>query len=341
MKGLHVDAFLLKAAPLTVCGAGLMLLLLTACSLRTPSSDSARIARVVNFDLVDDRDYQTQIRDALRKDGWVEGQNLVLEWHLNADATGFEEWLPAVEADAAHGRPVALITGSTAHALALKQATSTVPIVVGIGDPVAIGLVSNLAHPGGNITGVSTSPYSQTGKRIEILKDVLPNVRHLGVLYTNPGNPNLPIQLETYDLVARQLGMNMVAVRTGRREEFDAAFETLDRAQVDALFLVQDGITLDNQAELAALATQHGMATMCVRSIWVQHGCLLSYGSQLSALYILEANYIDKILRGAAPGDLPIQLPTVFDLSINVKTLGALGLKVPPSAQPLVTEWIE
>jgi putative ABC transport system substrate-binding protein len=119
--------------------------------------------------------------------------------------------------------------------------------------------------------------------------------------------------------------MDLVAVKAGKRvEEFDTAFEALDRAHVDALYVVQDGVTLDNQVELAALATQHRIATLCTRSIWVQNGCLLSYGSQLSALYALEANYIDRVLRGARPGDLPIQLPTVFDLSVNVKTLQAL-----------------
>jgi putative ABC transport system substrate-binding protein len=319
-----------------------MILLFTACSLVAPTSASVTVAHVVGFDLPDDRDYQMQIRDALRKDGWIDGQNLVLEWHLSAPAAGIEEWLPAVEAEAVHGRPVMLFTSYTPYALALKKATSTVPVVVSIGDPVTIGLVSSYAHPGGNVTGVSTNPFSQFGKRVEILKEVLPNVRHLGALYTDPANPNLPAQLEAFDSAARQLGMDMVAVQAGKHvEEFDAAFEAFDRAQVDALYVVQDAVTLDHQTELAALATQHRMAMLCARSFWVQSGCLMSYGSQASAVYVLKANYIDRVLRGARPGDLPIQLPTVFDLSINVKTLQALGLTIEPAALPLVTEWIQ
>jgi putative ABC transport system substrate-binding protein len=332
-----VLAFVGRRAALGASLAALVLALVSACGLAAPSTPTT--ARVVAFELTDD--YQRATQDSLRQAGWIEGQNLVLELHLSADSTATGDWLPELEADIAHGRPVVVITKSTAHALALKQATNTIPVVVSIADPVSVGLVSNLAHPGGNITGVSTNPFSEFGKRIEVLKDVLPTVKHLGVLYADAANPNLPAQLDAFDLGARQLGMDMVAVQARRTEDFPTAFDSLDRAQVEALYVVQDSVTLVNEAELANRATQHHIAMLCARSDWVERGCLMSYGSNSAALTEQQVNYVDKILRGARPGDLPLQLPTVFDLSVNTRTLQALGLTLPSSATPLVTEWIQ
>jgi putative ABC transport system substrate-binding protein len=132
-----------------------------------------------------------------------------------------------------------------------------------------------------------------------------------------------------------------VIVQARAADDFPSAFDSLDRAQVDALYVVQDGVTYANEADLAALAIEHRMATLCGRSDWVQRGCLMSYGTNTSALTGLQVSSVDKILRGARPGDLPIQLPTAFDLSINVKTLHTLGLTLPPSAVPRVTQWID
>jgi ABC-type uncharacterized transport system substrate-binding protein len=147
-------------------------------------------------------------------------------------------------------------------------------------------------------------------------------------------------QLDAFDLGARQLGLDMLAVQARRTEDFAAAFDSLDRARVDALYVVQDGVTILNEVELANRARQRHMAMLCARSDWVERGCLMSYGSNSAALTEQQVNYVDKILRGARPGDLPIQLPTVFDLSVNTATLQALGLTIPASATPLVTEWI-
>jgi putative ABC transport system substrate-binding protein len=297
-----------------------------------------RTARVVAFELTDE--FQSQTRDALRQAGWIEGENVVLELHLTVDAAATGDWLPELEADVARGRPVTIITKSTAHALALKQATHTVPVVVSVGDPVSIGLVDNFVHPGRNITGVSTNPFAQFGKRIEVLKEVLPAVRHLGVLYADPTNPNLPAQLDAFNQAAVRLGMDMLTVQARRPEEFSAAFESLDRAQVDALYVVQDTVTYANEAELADRAKQHHIALLCARSDWVERGCLMSYGSNSLSITSLQIGYVDRILRGARPGDLPIQLPTVFDLSVNTTTLQALSFTIEPSRMPLVTEWI-
>ena len=279
-------------------------------------------------------------RDNLAKLGWVEGQNLVFEWHVTPDATGTAEWMEALERDFARGERILLFTNSSPHAAALKKATSRIPIVVSIGDPVSTGLVASQARPGGNITGTSTSPFSQTPKRIEVLKELLPGAKHLGILYADTSTPNLQNQVDGNQTAARQLGMDSVVVRAAREENLDAAFDQLQQARVDAVYVVQDVLTSGWAGHIADMAKRRGLPTMCARSDWVAAGCLLSYATNRLALIPLWTNYADRILRGANPGDLPIQLPTTFDLSINQTTAEALGVSIPPAAVPLVTEWI-
>jgi putative ABC transport system substrate-binding protein len=324
---------------LILVGAALMAMM-SGCGLLMPSS--AKVARVVYFGPANvSQDNYALFQDALREAGWVEGQNLSLEWHVNENAEGAEAWMPALEDDFAHGTPIVLTTDSSAHGLALKQATSRVPIVVSNGDPLATGLVSNQAHPGGNITGVSTNPFSQDPKKLEIFKEVVPQTTHVGVLYGEPANPNLAPQLASFEAAGPRVGVQIAPIQVVRSEDLDTAIEGLDRTRVDALSVVQDVVTLGYVAHVTEVATRHGLPTMCARSDWVQLGCLLSYATNRPALTRMRVSYIDKVLRGARPGDLPIQQPTTFDLSVNLKTLQALGLSVPSPVQPLVTEWIE
>jgi len=174
-----------------------------------------------------------------------------------------------------------------------------------------------------------------------LLRQVLPNVRQLGVLYSDGSYPNLAPLLAEFEIAGTQLGMQVVPVQAPRPEDFDSSLEAFARAGGDVVYPSQDPVTSRNEAEIAAVAIRHGLATLCVRSDWVQQGCLMSYGANRSAYYVHVATHIDRVLRGAQPGDLPIELPTVYDLSVNVKTLQALGVTVPQSALPLVTEWIE
>ena len=280
-------------------------------------------------------------RNALKQAGWTDGENLEIDWRVSTEPSGFAEWMPELENDVAHGRPVVITTDSTPHALALKQATSTVSIVVGIRDPVATGVVGNQLRPGGNITGLATSREPQSGKRLEVLKGLLPNLKRLGVLYADTATPNLATQLQAFAGAALDLSIDIAPAQAQDPAGFSQAIARLAQDRADAVYLVQDGITSSYVSELSELATRSGLPSMCTRPDWVQRGCLVSYSAQRSATQALRVNYIDKIFRGARPGDLPIQVPTTFDLSVNLQTLQALRLTIPGAAQQLVTEWVE
>jgi putative ABC transport system substrate-binding protein len=287
-------------------------------------------------------DGYASFREGLRQAGWMENENLVIDWHINADAHGVGEWLPALVDESARGRSVVLFTDNPPHGVALKQQTDALPIVVLVGDPVANGLVSNLAHPEGNVTGVSSAPNSMGSKKIEMLEQVLPGATRLGLVYSDQGGPSQTAQLAEAEDAARQLELQLVPVQVHQPEDFGPVFDALANARVNAVYLLQDQVTLNYQRELALFAADRGLPTLCVRSDWVERGCLISYGANRQALYArVASHHIDRLLRGTRPSDLPVELPTVFDLSLNVKTLQALGLTVPQPAQGLVTEWLQ
>jgi putative ABC transport system substrate-binding protein len=250
--------------------------------------------------------------------------------------------LPTLVDESAHGGSVVLFTDNPPHGVALMQQTDTLPIVVVVGDPVANGLVSNLAHPEGNVTGMSSAPYSMGSKKIEMLKQVLPGASRLGLLYSDVGGPSQTAQLAEAEDAARQLQLQLVPFQVRQDGDYGPAFDALAKARVDAVYLLQDQGTLNYQRELAALAADRGLPTLCVRSDWVEHGCLMSYGANRQALYTRAANhYVDRLLRGARPSDLPVEQPSAFDLSVSLTTLHALGLAVPKTVQGLVTDWIQ
>jgi putative ABC transport system substrate-binding protein len=315
---------------------------LSACSLVNPPSP--KTARLLYFGTGNTAtDDYAAFREGLQQAGWVDGQNLIIEWHSH-DIPNVDNFLPALNTAVAQGGPVVVFVDSTPHALALKQAVSVVPIIVAIGDPVGSGVVSTFARPGGNITGVSSAPYDLIAKRIELFREVAPNTRKLGVLYseyTMSSSPNLAAAIRESAAAGQPYGMQVEPLEARRPEDYEAALERFARSSGDAVAPIQDVLTLANQVEIAALARKYGLATLCARSDWVEHGCLMSYGANRPALYKRASTYIDRVLRGTPPGDLPIERPSVYDLSINVKTLRALGLTVPETTLPLVTEWIQ
>jgi putative ABC transport system substrate-binding protein len=190
--------------------------------------------------------------EGLRQAGWTDGQNVVIELH---DTSLSEEALSTIAAALVQRPPDVLFIDNTAVAAALKQATNTVPIVVIIGDPVSTGLVANLAHPGGNITGLSSSPSEHFSKRVELLKEVVPTMRQLGLLYGDAATPSLAPAQAVMTAAASQLAVHVAPVVARRPEEFDLAFETLNRAHADALLVANDGVTMNYQSEIAAFAT--------------------------------------------------------------------------------------
>jgi putative ABC transport system substrate-binding protein len=256
------------------------LVLSSACSQVAPSA--ASFARVVYFSTGNTSpDGYSSFREGLREAGWVEGQNLVIEWDIQ-DVPDTEELKPRLADDLAQGGRVVLFSDSTPHSLALKQAIITVPVVVDIGDPEGSGVVSSLAHPGGNITGISSAPYGVSTKKLELFHEIAPKVRRLGVLYSlySVGTgPNLAATIEQDTIAGQQYGMQIVPLEARSREVYDAAFEAFARSGGDAISPVQDAVTQGSQVEIAELAIKHGLASTCVRSDWVQHGCLMAYGS--------------------------------------------------------------
>ena len=267
-------------------------------------------------------------RDRLRELGWVQGQNLEVDAYW---AEGRMERLPSLMTQALASHPDVLVTGSTPGALAAKKATSTVPIVVAsMGDPVKMGVVSNMARPGGNITALSTGfADGFAGKWLELLLEVVPRASTVAVIW-NLGNPIvLPYRGDLEKAAtARGVRLRFIDVRETRLLE-DAFKQARQVAQ--ATVVVCETLFISNQPLVAELATKYRMPTMECLSGFARAGGLMTYGMDLPAMYRRAAEYVDKILRGTHVGDLPVEQPTRFELVVNLKTAKALGLTVPES----------
>jgi len=291
------------------------------------SSDPMRLRRFEAF------------RQGLRELGYVEGQNIVLEprW-----AEGQYARYPALAADLVRLKVgVIVVVGGTATKAA-KEVTRTVPIVMSlVVDPVGSGLIPSLAHPGGNVTGTSIMAPDLVGKQLELLKEVVPKISRVAVLW-NPDNPGGVPQLRQTEAAARALGVRLQTLEARGPHELDSAFAAMTRERAGALVILNDailGVNLSKQiAELAAksrLPAVHGVPE------YAQAGGLMVYGANLLDLERRAATFVDKILKGAKPADLPIEQPSKFDLIINLKTAKALGLTIPPSLLQRADQVIE
>jgi putative ABC transport system substrate-binding protein len=254
----------------------------------------------------------------LRKFGYVEGQNLVIE---RRSAEGRFERLPDLAAELVHLKVDVIVASSGAATRAVKKATTTIPIVMapGPGPDVLAGLVTSLARPGGNLTGLTLDvDLSLDGKRLELLKEALPRAARVGVIYKTSSR-GLPIAADYKDLIAaaEALRVALVFAKADQADQFPDAFATLKRARVDSLFLDTNEPNFANRRLIADLAAQHRLAAMCPFRESVEAGGLMSYGASISDIIRRAAGYVDKILKGAKPGDLPIEEPTKFDLVIN------------------------
>ena len=256
---------------------------------------------------------------------WSEGRNDRL--------TEFAEEFVRLKVDA-------IVTSGTPPVLALMQATSSIPIVfVAVGDPVANGLVKSLARPGGNVTGLSNLARDLAGKRVEILREAIPGLRRLAIL-ANVANVAVVLEMRDAQAAARSLGYEVITVEIRQAEDIAPAFETLgDRA--DAIYIVIDALVVTSRASINALALNARLPTMHGNRESVAAGGLISYGPNFPELWRRSADYIDKILRGAKPADIPVEQPTKFDLVVNLKTAKALGLTVPPPLLARADEVIE
>ena len=280
--------------------------------------------------------YVEGLRQGLRERGYVDGQNVVVEYR-STDG-GFDQ-LPRLAEELVRSKVDIILASAAPAALAAKKTTASVPIVfVGIYDPVEIGLVPNLVRPGGNMTGLATNAVDFAGKRLELLRGVVPKLRRVAVIW-QPANPSNPNQLKRAQVAARALGVQLVPVSVQEPNDFDSAFTTV--RGTDGVLMLESPFFTTHRARLAELALRSRLPAVYGQKEYVEAGGLISYGTDFQDLWRRAATYVDKIFKGVSPGDLPIEQPTRFELVINLKTAKALGLTIPPSLLARADQVIE
>ena len=278
-------------------------------------------------------------QDSLRDHGWIEGKNLIVDYR---SAEGRAARLSALAAELVTLKPDLLVSPSPQVALALKSATATIPIVfVAVYDPVAIGLVQSLSRPGGNMTGLATyAPGDWIAKRIEILRELVPGASKIALL-VNPDNPVHRLTLaEELPRTARSFGVALPIVEATTADELDTAFASAVAQHADAMVVFSDTLTHNHAPRVVALAAKHYLPAIYLFRQQANGG-LMVYGPDLDDLFRRVGGYVDKILKGTKPADLPVEQPTKFELVINMKTAKALGLTVPPALLARADEVIE
>ena len=266
--------------------------------------------------------------EGLRDLGWVEGQNFTFERRYGG---GKNEALPDLAADLVRLRVNVIVTIGTPATRAAKNATETIPIVFArVGDPVGFGLVRSLARPGGNLTGVTNLTVDLGAKRLELLREALPGITRVGVLWDPSFPPAVP-ELREIEGAARSLGIEIHPVAVRRPEEFEGALLAMKRQRADAVFVVNGTVFGEHEKRLADLAVAIRLPLMVLRRAMVEASGLLSYAPNFPEMYRRAASYLDKIMKGAQPADLPVEQPTRLQLVINLKTAKALGLTISPS----------
>jgi putative tryptophan/tyrosine transport system substrate-binding protein len=267
-------------------------------------------------------------RQGLRDLGHIEGQNIVIE-HRHAE--GKFDRLPGFAAELV-GLKVDVLVGVTTNAVvAAKNATRTIPIVfIGVSDPVAAEFVDSLARPGGNLTGFTNIAPVLSGKRLELLKETVPKLSRVAVLW-DPQSPGSVPQWKESELAATELGLRLYSMEVSSADKYEGAFTEATKARSDALAVTLNPVANSNQKQIADLATKNRLPTICARGDFVDNGCLMSYGPSYVAEGRDAARYVDKILKGAKPADLPVEQPMKFEFIINLKTAKQIGLTIPPN----------
>jgi putative ABC transport system substrate-binding protein len=267
-------------------------------------------------------------RQGLRDAGYAEGRDLVIEWR---SANGDYDRVPELVAALVQRKVDVIVVDSTVATRAAKRATSTIPLVMAsVADPVGSGLVANLAHPGGNLTGLSMMTTDLTAKRLQLLKETIPRLTRVAVLW-NPATPYHPKVIDELKAVAPSLSIELKFVGVRTPEEFGGAFSAVSRAHAEALYVIDDPLFITHRTRLLKLAWKRQLPVIFGEREYVDEGGLMSYGRSAGDLFRRSAGYVDKILKGAKPGDLPIEQPTKFEFVVNLKTAKALGLTIPES----------
>ena len=272
----------------------------------------------------------------LRDFGWIEGRTIAVEYRW---AEGRDERFVEIAAEFVQLKVDVIVTSGTAL-LAAKQATSVIPIVFAVAnDPVGSGFVASLSRPGGNITGLSLQSTDLAGKRLELFREVVPDLRRLAIM-AHVGNPGAVLELAEVQAAARALGLEVATLEIRRAEDIAPAFEAFN-GRVDALYIETDALIFTHRIRINTLALAARLPTMHSVRAYVEAGGLMSYGPNYTDLFRRAGELVDKILRGAKPADIPVEQPTKFDLVINLTTAKALGLEVPPTLLARADEVIE
>jgi putative tryptophan/tyrosine transport system substrate-binding protein len=272
----------------------------------------------------------------LRDFGWIEGRTIAVEYRWGE---GRDERFVEIAAELVQLKVDVIVTSGTAL-LAAKQATSVIPIVFAVAnDPVGSGFVASLSRPGGNITGLSLQSTDLAGKRLELLREVVPDLRRLAIM-AHVGNPGAVLEMAEVQAAARALGLEVATLEIRRAEDIAPAFEALN-GRVNALYIETDALIFTHRIRINTLALAARLPTMHSVRAYVEAGGLMSYGPNYTDLFRRAGELVDKILRGAKPADIPVEQPTKFDLVINLTTAKALGLEIPPTLLGRADEVIE
>ena len=283
------------------------------------------------------RDWVTALVQRLRELGWIEGRTVAMEYRW---ADGHNDRLAEIAAELVRLKVDVIVTHSAAPVIAAKQATAVIPVVFATAaDPLATGLVASLARPGGNVTGLSSQTSELAGKRLEVLRELIPGLHRLAIL-ANAAAPHAVLEMADTEETARKLGIEVVTSEVRRAEDIAPAFEAF-KGRADALVVSPEPLMFTNRLRINILAAAARLPTMYGLREYVEAGGLMSYGPNLADQFRRAGDYVDKILRGTKPGDIPIEQPTKFDLVVNLTTAKALGLTVPPTLLTRADEVIE
>jgi len=312
-----------KITVLTICT------LLFALCFSAGAQQATKIPRIGFLSPTSDDSRVEAFRQGLRELGYNEGQNIAIEYRW---ADGKFERLPELAAELVRLKVDIVVAVLTQASLAVKNATRTIPIVmIGVADPVSSDLVASLARPGANITGTSSMTAEIVGKHLELLKETFPKISRVAVLW-NPANPIFQaIQLRETEDAARALGVRLQLVEARGTDEIDRAFETVARERTRAVLILNDPVFTAHRKRMADLSAKHRLPAVSGTLEYTEAGGLMAYGPSFPDMHRRAATYVDKILKGAKPADLPIERPTKFELVINLKTAKQIGLTIPPN----------
>ena len=313
----------------------LLLLLATTVLAGSPAAAAQQAAKVFRIGVLLSGSSSSveSAGDAFRRGmgelGYVEGKNIVMEYRF---AEGKRDRLPKLAAELVLQQVDILVVAGVSATQAAKQATTTIPIVVGYaGDLVGTGLVASLAKPGGNITGSTEISPDVSGKRLELLKEAVPKATSVAVVWYPRKGGSDEEEVRQTEAAARQLGVKVQLIEVRDPNAFQGTYDVMTKQHANAVILIRGSFTEFYRAPLLGLALKHRLPSICEPAQWARDSCLLSYGPDYAHLWQRAATYVDKILKGARPGELPVEQPTKFELAINLKTAKALGLTIPQS----------